>query len=89
MPLETVPGSPVSHRRFSFMPTANRDERVFPDADHYDVERDARASIGFGAGPHFCLGAALARLEGGSRSKSCPRVKSYDIDKPASAGCTR
>ncbi|MDJ0869244.1 MAG: cytochrome P450 [Myxococcota bacterium] len=43
--------------------SANRDERVFPDADQYDIERDTRASLSFGYGTHFCLGAALARLE--------------------------
>lgn len=43
--------------------SANRDERVFPEADRYDIDRDTRASLHFGKGTHFCLGAALARLE--------------------------
>jgi len=43
--------------------SANRDERVFPDPDRLDLDRDHRAHLGFGFGPHFCLGAALARLE--------------------------
>jgi cytochrome P450 len=44
--------------------SANRDERVFPQADRYDILRDTTASLAFGQGTHFCLGAALARLEG-------------------------
>jgi len=42
---------------------ANRDERVFPDAERFDPSRDARGHLGFGQGIHFCLGANLARLE--------------------------
>jgi cytochrome P450 len=46
--------------------SANRDERHFgPDANELRIDReDARAQVSFGAGPHHCLGAALARLEG-------------------------
>jgi cytochrome P450 len=44
--------------------SANRDERVFADADAYDLLRDTTQSLSFGRGVHFCLGAALARLEG-------------------------
>jgi cytochrome P450 len=45
---------------------ANRDERFFgPDADRLRLDRpEARNHVSFGAGPHHCLGAALARLEG-------------------------
>ena len=43
--------------------SANRDERVYADADRFDVGRDAKGHIAFGFGTHFCLGAALARLE--------------------------
>jgi cytochrome P450 len=42
---------------------ANRDERAFPDPDRYDLLRDTSASLAFGQGVHFCLGASLARLE--------------------------
>ncbi|MFD5827302.1 cytochrome P450 [Lentzea sp. NPDC060358] len=43
--------------------SANRDPRVFPDADRLDVERGARHHLAFGFGPHQCLGQNLARLE--------------------------
>jgi cytochrome P450 len=42
--------------------SANRDERKYPDPDVYDIERRPVGHLGFGAGPHFCLGNSLARL---------------------------
>jgi cytochrome P450 len=43
--------------------SANRDARQFPDAERFDVGRDPNPHLAFGHGPHFCLGAPLARLE--------------------------
>jgi cholest-4-en-3-one 26-monooxygenase len=43
--------------------SANRDESVFADPGSFDVARPAGGHIAFGLGTHFCLGAALARLE--------------------------
>jgi cytochrome P450 len=44
---------------------ANRDPQVFPEPDTFDVSREnAREHVSFSAGRHYCLGAALARMEG-------------------------
>jgi cytochrome P450 len=48
-------------RVFLMFGSANRDEAHFTDADKFDLTRDTSKSIAFGAGPHFCAGAAASR----------------------------
>src|SRR5262245_52211929 len=59
----TIAGSviPVDSRLVVFYASANRDERVIPDPDRFDVARAKVRHFGFGSGPHFCLGAHAAR----------------------------
>jgi len=52
-------GEPVLCSRSS----ANRDEKVFSRADELDFSREPNPHVAFGYGPHFCLGANLARME--------------------------
>ncbi len=46
------------------MGAANRDERKYLDPNRFDIKRQIGMQLTFGHGAHFCLGAALARLEG-------------------------
>jgi cytochrome P450 len=54
---------PVNAIVMPLIGSANRDETVFANAARYDIGRDTSGSLAFGIGVHFCLGAALARLE--------------------------
>ncbi len=61
--------------------SANRDDRVFPEPDRFDLFRDHSESLSFGKGTHFCLGAALARLEACVALAAVrARMPDYEID---------
>ena len=60
---------------------ANRDDRRFPDGDSFDIHRDVGQHLTFGYGIHFCLGAALARLEGRvALDEILQRFPEWDVD---------
>jgi cytochrome P450 len=46
-----------------WIPSANRDDAVFPDAERFVVDRAANPHLSLGGGPHVCVGGVLARLE--------------------------
>jgi cytochrome P450 len=54
---------PAGERVVLLHASGNRDHRVFTDPDRFDIDRDTRKMISFGAGPHHCLGGGLAKLE--------------------------
>ena len=61
--------------------SANRDEEVFADPFRFDVKRDPNRHLAFGHGVHFCLGAALARMEVNSFfTELLPRLTSVELD---------
>jgi len=61
--------------------SANRDDRRFPDGDRFDVGREVGSHLAFGYGIHFCLGAALARLEGRvALEEVLKRFHEWDVD---------
>lgn len=77
-----VRGVPVSKGESVYLSyvSANRDEEVFDEPFRFDVGRDPNKHLAFGYGVHFCLGAALARVEVNSFfSELLPRLKSIEL----------
>jgi len=78
----TVRGVPIASGESLLLSyvSANRDEEVFADPFRFDVGRDPNKHLAFGYGVHFCLGAALARMEVSSFfSELIPRLKSIEL----------
>jgi cytochrome P450 len=62
--------------------SADRDERHFPDPDTFDVRRVIDRHLAFGYGTHFCIGAALARLEGKvALEETLRRYPTWEVDE--------
>jgi cytochrome P450 len=78
----TVRGIPIAAGESVLLSyaSANRDEDVFDDPFRFDVGRDPNKHLAFGYGVHFCLGAALARMEVNSFfTELLPRLKSIEL----------
>lgn len=78
----TVRGVPIAQGESLLLSyvSANRDEEVFANPFRFDVGRDPNKHLAFGYGVHFCLGAALARMEVSSFfSELIPRLKSIEL----------
>ncbi|MDH3705492.1 MAG: cytochrome P450 [Acidimicrobiia bacterium] len=62
--------------------SGNRDERHFADPDRFDVHRPIDRHLSFGYGAHFCIGAALARLEGRiALEQTLSHLRDWEVDE--------
>ncbi|MGV0785728.1 cytochrome P450 [Mycolicibacterium sp. XJ2] len=78
----TVRGIPIAAGESVLLSyvSGNRDEDVFDDPFRFDIARDPNKHVAFGYGVHFCLGAALARMEVNSFfSELLPRLKGVEL----------
>jgi cytochrome P450 len=75
---------PAGQRIFCLLQSGNRDEREFDRPDTFDIHRKARRHLGLGHGPHHCIGAHIARLEGRLLVEELVRaVPEYGFDEDA------
>jgi cytochrome P450 len=78
----TVRGVPIAKGESVYLAyvSGNRDEEVFDEPFRFDVGRDPNKHVAFGYGVHFCLGAALARMELTSLyNELIPRLESIEL----------
>jgi cytochrome P450 len=72
---------PAGSAMLLMVSAGNRDERRFENPDRFDIHRDIGQSLTFGYGAHYCLGAALARIEGRiALDEVLNRWPEWDID---------
>ncbi|HWD53314.1 MAG TPA: cytochrome P450 [Acidimicrobiales bacterium] len=73
---------PVDSKVLLLTGSAGRDDRVYPDGDRFDIRRTFKLHVAFGYGIHFCLGAALARMEGKvALEETLKRYKVWTVDR--------
>ena len=62
--------------------SGNRDEREFgDDANELNIRREVKRMLSFSSGPHFCLGASLARLQGSiALTELLARIPRFEVD---------
>jgi cytochrome P450 len=72
---------PANSIMVTLTPSAGRDDRVYADPDRFDVTREPGMHMYFGFGAHYCLGQALARLEGRVvMEEVLKRFPDWDVD---------
>jgi cytochrome P450 len=72
---------PVDSKVVLLTGAADRDERKFPDPDRFDIHRRFDHHVALGFGIHFCLGAALARMEGRiGIEETLARFPTWEVD---------
>jgi len=75
---------PAGSALLCLVASANRDEQRFPDPDRFDIHRKPRGHLTFSVGAHFCLGAALARLQGRvALEEVLKRFPEWSVDEDA------
>ncbi|CAN5836300.1 cytochrome P450 [soil metagenome] len=87
----TVRGVPIAAGESVYLAyvSGNRDEEVFDEPFRFDVTRDPNKHVAFGYGVHFCLGAALARMEMNSLfTELLPRLESIELAGPPELSAT-
>ncbi|MHA0285803.1 cytochrome P450 [Mycobacterium sp. C3-094] len=78
----TVRGVPIAQGESVYLAyvSGNRDEEIFDEPFRFDIARDPNRHVSFGYGVHFCLGAALARMEMNSLfTELVPRLESIEL----------
>jgi cytochrome P450 len=76
---QTVPAGSVM---LLLVGSANRDDRRYSEGDRFDIHRNVGQHLAFGYGAHFCVGAALARLEGRvALEEILKRFPEWDVDR--------